>query len=150
MRLVCPPLQPAPDQLGPCPRTSCFLLCYQSLGLSQKSRSSTWIQQQPSLKCSLALCPFGRLVAWKRCSREVCSAPTPHPAQMCSPLSAGSTQFPYNPLTMRMLSSTPPTPVACTPTSANPAAPHQPSRIWEREPAPLLSAQYETLSDSDD
>ncbi|KAF4012413.1 hypothetical protein G4228_004171 [Cervus hanglu yarkandensis] len=67
--------------------------------------------------------------------------PSPH---------SGSTQFPYNPLTMRMLSSTPPTPVACTPTSANPAAPHQPSRIWEREPAPLLSAQYETLSDSDD
>ncbi|XP_043759886.1 nuclear receptor corepressor 1 isoform X17 [Cervus elaphus] len=66
------------------------------------------------------------------------------------PSSTGSTQFPYNPLTMRMLSSTPPTPVACTPTSANPAAPHQPSRIWEREPAPLLSAQYETLSDSDD
>ncbi|XP_044795136.2 nuclear receptor corepressor 1 isoform X16 [Bubalus bubalis] len=66
------------------------------------------------------------------------------------PSSTGSTQFPYNPLTMRMLSSTPPAPVACTPTSANPAAPHQPSRIWEREPAPLLSAQYETLSDSDD
>ncbi|XP_069459534.1 nuclear receptor corepressor 1 isoform X6 [Ovis canadensis] len=65
------------------------------------------------------------------------------------PSSTGSTQFPYNPLTMRMLSSTPPAPV-CTPTSANPAAPHQPSRIWEREPAPLLSAQYETLSDSDD
>ncbi|XP_059938952.1 nuclear receptor corepressor 1 isoform X7 [Mesoplodon densirostris] len=70
------------------------------------------------------------------------------------PSSTGSTQFPYNPLTMRMLSSTPPAPVACAPvacapTSASPATPHQPSRIWDREPAPLLSAQYETLSDSD-
>ncbi|XP_054993971.1 nuclear receptor corepressor 1 isoform X9 [Sorex araneus] len=67
--------------------------------------------------------------------------PSPH---------SGSTQFPYNPLTMRMLSSTPPTPIACTPSSGNQAAPHQQNRIWEREPAPLLSAQYETLSDSDD
>ncbi|KAM8814176.1 nuclear receptor corepressor 1 [Rhynchonycteris naso] len=69
------------------------------------------------------------------------------------PSSTGSTQFPYNPLTMRMLSSTPPTPMACAPAapaSVNPAAPHQQNRIWEREPAPLLSAQYETLSDSDD
>ncbi|XP_034502776.1 nuclear receptor corepressor 1 isoform X3 [Ailuropoda melanoleuca] len=66
------------------------------------------------------------------------------------PSSTGSTQFPYNPLTMRMLSSTPPTPLACAPSSVNPAAPHQQSRLWEREPAPLLSAQYETLSDSDD
>ncbi|KAM5309638.1 nuclear receptor corepressor 1 isoform 8-T8 [Glossophaga mutica] len=66
------------------------------------------------------------------------------------PSSTGSTQFPYNPLTMRMLSSTPPTPIACASSSVNPAAPHQQNRIWEREPAPLLSAQYETLSDSDD
>lgn len=66
------------------------------------------------------------------------------------PSSTGSTQFPYNPLTMRMLSSTPPTPIACTPSAVNQAAPHQQNRIWEREPAPLLSAQYETLSDSDD
>ncbi|KAM7068599.1 nuclear receptor corepressor 1 isoform 11-T11 [Molossus nigricans] len=66
------------------------------------------------------------------------------------PSSTGSTQFPYNPLTMRMLSSTPPTPIACAPSSVTQAAPHQQSRIWEREPAPLLSAQYETLSDSDD
>ncbi|XP_036776542.2 nuclear receptor corepressor 1 isoform X14 [Manis pentadactyla] len=65
------------------------------------------------------------------------------------PSSTGSTQFPYNPLTMRMLSSTPPTPMACAPPSVNQAA-HQQNRIWEREPAPLLSAQYETLSDSDD
>ncbi|XP_012506865.1 PREDICTED: nuclear receptor corepressor 1 isoform X2 [Propithecus coquereli] len=65
------------------------------------------------------------------------------------PSSTGSTQFPYNPLTMRMLSSTPPTPIACAPSAVNQAA-HQQNRIWEREPAPLLSAQYETLSDSDD
>lgn len=62
----------------------------------------------------------------------------------------GSTQFPYNPLTMRMLSSTPPTPIACAAASVSQAAPHQQNRLWEREPAPLLSAQYETLSDSDD
>lgn len=66
------------------------------------------------------------------------------------PSSTGSTQFPYNPLTMRMLSSTPPTPIVCAPSAINQAAPHQQNRIWEREPAPLLSAQYETLSDSDD
>uniref|UniRef100_A0A6I8NE81 Nuclear receptor corepressor 1 n=1 Tax=Ornithorhynchus anatinus TaxID=9258 RepID=A0A6I8NE81_ORNAN len=66
------------------------------------------------------------------------------------PSSTGSTQFPYNPLTMRMLSSTPPTSLACAPPSMNQAATHQQNRIWEREPAPLLSAQYETLSDSDD
>ncbi|KAG3270241.1 nuclear receptor corepressor 1, transcript variant X18 [Ictidomys tridecemlineatus] len=67
--------------------------------------------------------------------------PSPH---------SGSTQFPFNPLTMRMLSSTPPTSIACAPSAVNQAAPHQQNRIWEREPAPLLSAQYETLSDSDD
>uniref|UniRef100_A0A670KLR8 Nuclear receptor corepressor 1 n=1 Tax=Podarcis muralis TaxID=64176 RepID=A0A670KLR8_PODMU len=66
------------------------------------------------------------------------------------PSSTGSTQFPYNPLTMRMLSSTPPASIACAPPSVSQAASHQPNRIWEREPAPLLSAQYETLSDSDD
>lgn len=62
----------------------------------------------------------------------------------------GSTQFAFNPLTIRMLSSTPPTSIACAPSAVNQAAPHQQNRIWEREPAPLLSAQYETLSDSDD
>lgn len=63
---------------------------------------------------------------------------------------SGSTQFPYNPLTMRMLSSTPPTSITCAPPSMSQATTHQQNRIWEREPAPLLSAQYETLSDSDD
>ncbi|XP_045149308.1 nuclear receptor corepressor 1 isoform X6 [Echinops telfairi] len=66
------------------------------------------------------------------------------------PSSTGSTQFPYNPLTMRMLSNTPPSSTACAPPPVNQAAAHQQNRIWEREPAPLLSAQYETLSDSDD
>uniref|UniRef100_A0A8C3NM35 Nuclear receptor corepressor 1 n=1 Tax=Geospiza parvula TaxID=87175 RepID=A0A8C3NM35_GEOPR len=66
------------------------------------------------------------------------------------PSSTGSTQFPYNPLTMRMLSSTPPTSIACAPPSMSQATTHPQNRIWEREPAPLLSAQYETLSDSDD
>lgn len=66
----------------------------------------------------------------------------------------GSTQF-YNPLTMRMLSNTPPTSMACAPPSiqAQPASLQQSlqqNRMWDREPAPLLSAQYETLSDSDD
>ncbi|KAJ8257043.1 hypothetical protein COCON_G00191950 [Conger conger] len=60
------------------------------------------------------------------------------------PSSAGSAQFSYNPLTMRMMNSTPPASAATTPPS------HQappPSRAWEREP--LLSEKYETLSDSD-
>uniref|UniRef100_A0A8C5FFW8 Nuclear receptor corepressor 1 n=1 Tax=Gadus morhua TaxID=8049 RepID=A0A8C5FFW8_GADMO len=52
------------------------------------------------------------------------------------PSSTGSMQFPYNPLTMRM----PPTSIA--------SPQQQQQRVWEREP--LLSEQYETLSDSDD
>uniref|UniRef100_A0A8C5QVM5 Nuclear receptor corepressor 1 n=1 Tax=Leptobrachium leishanense TaxID=445787 RepID=A0A8C5QVM5_9ANUR len=66
------------------------------------------------------------------------------------PSSTGSTQFPYNPLTMGMLSSTPPSSMSCAPSSMTQSTAHQQSRIWEREPAPLLSSQYETLSDSDD
>lgn len=68
------------------------------------------------------------------------------------PSSTGSMQFPYNPLTMRMLSSTPPTSMASPsiqaqqPLTAGTPATQQ--RMWEREP--LLSEQYETLSDSDD
>ncbi|MGH0171703.1 UNVERIFIED_CONTAM: hypothetical protein FKN15_076838 [Acipenser sinensis] len=70
------------------------------------------------------------------------------------PSSTGSTQF-YNPLTMRMLSNTPPTSMTCASPSiqAQPASLQQSlqqNRMWDREPAPLLSAQYETLSDSDD
>lgn len=66
-------------------------------------------------------------------------------------------QFPYNPLTMRMLSSTPPSSMACPSpsmqsqqqTQSGTPGPVAPTRVWEREP-PLLSEQYETLSDSDD
>lgn len=62
-------------------------------------------------------------------------------------------QFPYNPLTMRMLSSTPPTSMASPSMQAQQPPPGGPlgsqqQRVWEREP--LLSEQYETLSDSDD
>ncbi|XP_053562089.1 nuclear receptor corepressor 1 isoform X2 [Bombina bombina] len=63
---------------------------------------------------------------------------------------SGSTQFPYNPLTMGMLNSTPPSSMSCAQPTMTQSSAHQQSRIWEREPAPLLSAQYETLSDSDD
>lgn len=70
------------------------------------------------------------------------------------PSSTGSMQFPYNPLTMRMLSSTPPNSMACPSPSMQSqqqpqGGPVAPTRSWEREP-PLLSEQYETLSDSDD
>ncbi|XP_053702775.1 nuclear receptor corepressor 1 isoform X3 [Synchiropus splendidus] len=70
------------------------------------------------------------------------------------PSSAGSMQFPYNPLTMRILSGTPPTSIASPsiqsqqqqqqPPSSAGAPGHQ--RVWQS----LLSEQYETLSDSDD
>lgn len=70
-------------------------------------------------------------------------------------LSPGSMQFPYNPLTMRILSNTPPTSIA-SPSIQNhqqqqppppPAAgaPVAQQRVWQS----LLSEQYETLSDSD-
>uniref|UniRef100_A0A3Q1HZG1 Nuclear receptor corepressor 1 n=1 Tax=Anabas testudineus TaxID=64144 RepID=A0A3Q1HZG1_ANATE len=67
------------------------------------------------------------------------------------PSSTGSMQFPYNPLTMRILSNTPPTSIA-SPSIQNhqqqpPAAgaPVTQQRVWQS----LLSEQYETLSDSD-
>uniref|UniRef100_A0A7N8Y6U8 Nuclear receptor corepressor 1 n=1 Tax=Mastacembelus armatus TaxID=205130 RepID=A0A7N8Y6U8_9TELE len=55
-----------------------------------------------------------------------------------------SMQFPYNPLTMRILSSTPPTSIASP--SIQTGAPVAQQRVWQS----LLSEQYETLSDSDD
>uniref|UniRef100_A0A672GIR6 Nuclear receptor corepressor 1 n=1 Tax=Salarias fasciatus TaxID=181472 RepID=A0A672GIR6_SALFA len=58
------------------------------------------------------------------------------------PSSTGPMQFPYNPLTMRILSNTPPTSIA-SPTIQTPVAQQ---RVWQS----LLSEQYETLSDSDD
>ncbi|XP_035290951.1 nuclear receptor corepressor 1-like, partial [Anguilla anguilla] len=66
------------------------------------------------------------------------------------PSSTGSMQFPYNPLTMRMLSSTPPSSMPCASPSlqAQQGGAVPQARVWEREP--LLSEQYETLSDSDD
>uniref|UniRef100_A0A7N8YI80 Nuclear receptor corepressor 1 n=1 Tax=Mastacembelus armatus TaxID=205130 RepID=A0A7N8YI80_9TELE len=60
------------------------------------------------------------------------------------PSSTGSMQFPYNPLTMRILSSTPPTSIASP--SIQTGAPVAQQRVWQS----LLSEQYETLSDSDD
>uniref|UniRef100_A0A3P8TF68 Nuclear receptor corepressor 1 n=1 Tax=Amphiprion percula TaxID=161767 RepID=A0A3P8TF68_AMPPE len=68
------------------------------------------------------------------------------------PSSTGPMQFPYNPLTMRILSNTPPTSIASPsiqsqqqqPPSAG--APVAQQRVWQS----LLSEQYETLSDSDD
>lgn len=68
------------------------------------------------------------------------------------PSSTGPMQFPYNPLTMRILSNTPPTSIASPsiqsqqqqqpPQAGAPVA----QRVWQS----LLSEQYETLSDSDD
>uniref|UniRef100_A0A8C4HW50 Nuclear receptor corepressor 1 n=1 Tax=Dicentrarchus labrax TaxID=13489 RepID=A0A8C4HW50_DICLA len=60
------------------------------------------------------------------------------------PSSAGSMQFPYNPLTMRILSNTPPTSIASP--AIQTGAPVGQQRVWQS----LLSEQYETLSDSDD
>ncbi|XP_029030546.1 nuclear receptor corepressor 1 isoform X10 [Betta splendens] len=67
------------------------------------------------------------------------------------PSSTGSMQFPYNPLTMRILSNTPPTSIPSPsiqsqqqqPPAAGATVAQQ--RVWQ----PLLSEQYETLSDSD-
>ncbi|XP_042297276.1 nuclear receptor corepressor 2 isoform X6 [Sceloporus undulatus] len=63
------------------------------------------------------------------------------------PSSAGSTPFPYNPLTMRL-----PTSIVTAPPSSA-AIPQGNSNSqhhgWEEEPKPLLVSQYETLSDSE-
>nr|XP_057942610.1 nuclear receptor corepressor 1 isoform X2 [Doryrhamphus excisus] len=69
------------------------------------------------------------------------------------PSSAGSMQFPYNPLTMRIMSSTPPTSIS-SPSIQSQQQPQPPpagaqggqQRVWQS----LLSEQYEALSDSDD
>ncbi|XP_029957721.1 nuclear receptor corepressor 1 isoform X2 [Salarias fasciatus] len=84
------------------------------------------------------------------------------------PSSTGPMQFPYNPLTMRILSNTPPTSIASPTIQSQQQQPQQPQqhqqqqqqqqppppagapvaqqRVWQS----LLSEQYETLSDSDD
>ncbi|XP_028912704.1 nuclear receptor corepressor 2 isoform X10 [Ornithorhynchus anatinus] len=62
------------------------------------------------------------------------------------PSSAGSTPFPYNPLTMRLPTSvvTAPQPTAL-PQGGSTSQHH----TWDEEPKPLLCSQYETLSDSE-
>ncbi|XP_024120705.1 nuclear receptor corepressor 1 isoform X1 [Oryzias melastigma] len=67
------------------------------------------------------------------------------------PSSTGPMQFPCNPLTMRMLSNTPPTSMASPSIQSQQQQPQAPpaggqQRVWQS----LLSEQYETLSDSDD
>ncbi|XP_027129137.1 nuclear receptor corepressor 1 isoform X3 [Larimichthys crocea] len=87
------------------------------------------------------------------------------------PSSTGSMQFPYNPLTMRILSSTPPTSIASPAIQSQQQQQQQqlqqqqqqPQQQQQQPPPPagaqvaqprmwqsLLSEQYETLSDSDD
>ncbi|XP_032303757.1 nuclear receptor corepressor 2 isoform X11 [Coturnix japonica] len=62
------------------------------------------------------------------------------------PSSAGSTPFPYNPLTMRLPSGV----VAATPAVPLPqGTPGGQHHAWDEEPKPLLCSQYETLSDSE-
>lgn len=67
-------------------------------------------------------------------------------------------QFPYNPLTMRILSNTPPTSIASPAIQSQQAQQQQQQQQppagapvgQQREWQSLLSEQYETLSDSDD
>ncbi|XP_037231243.1 nuclear receptor corepressor 2 isoform X9 [Falco rusticolus] len=62
------------------------------------------------------------------------------------PSSAGSTPFPYNPLTMRLPSGV----VTAAPTAPVPqGTPGSQHHAWDEEPKPLLCSQYETLSDSE-
>ncbi|XP_053135132.1 nuclear receptor corepressor 2 isoform X9 [Hemicordylus capensis] len=63
------------------------------------------------------------------------------------PSSAGSTPFPYNPLTIRLPTGivTAPPPPASIPQGNSNSQHHG----WEEEPKPLLVSQYETLSDSE-
>ncbi|XP_077402236.1 nuclear receptor corepressor 1 isoform X4 [Vanacampus margaritifer] len=75
------------------------------------------------------------------------------------PSSAGSMQFPYNPLTMRIMSSTPPTSISSPSIQSHQQQPQQQPPlpagaivrpqcgVWQQ---PLMSEQYEPLSDSDD
>ncbi|NWR76524.1 NCOR2 protein, partial [Centropus unirufus] len=62
------------------------------------------------------------------------------------PSSAGSTPFPYNPLTMRLPSGV----VTAAPATPLPqGTPGSQHHAWDEEPKPLLCSQYETLSDSE-
>ncbi|XP_063171740.1 nuclear receptor corepressor 2 [Candoia aspera] len=64
------------------------------------------------------------------------------------PSSAGSTPFPYNPLTVRLSTGvvTGPPPPPATVLQGNS---HRQNHGWEEEAKPLLVSQYETLSDSE-
>lgn len=65
---------------------------------------------------------------------------------VCFLLPAGSTPFPYNPLTMRLPSGV----VAAAPSAPLPqGTPGSQHHAWDEEPKPLLCSQYETLSDSE-
>ncbi|XP_042721943.1 nuclear receptor corepressor 2 isoform X14 [Lagopus leucura] len=62
------------------------------------------------------------------------------------PSSAGSTPFPYNPLTMRLPSGVVTAAPAVPLPQGTPGGQHH---AWDEEPKPLLCSQYETLSDSE-
>ncbi|XP_038618365.1 nuclear receptor corepressor 2 [Tachyglossus aculeatus] len=62
------------------------------------------------------------------------------------PSSAGSTPFPYNPLTMRLPTSVVTAPPPAVLPQGSSASQHH---TWDEEPKPLLCSQYETLSDSE-
>ncbi|XP_074868476.1 nuclear receptor corepressor 2 isoform X4 [Carettochelys insculpta] len=62
------------------------------------------------------------------------------------PSSAGSTPFPYNPLTMRLPTGVVTAPAPASIPQGNSSGQHH---TWEEEPKPLLCSQYETLSDSE-
>ncbi|XP_068767951.1 nuclear receptor corepressor 2 isoform X17 [Struthio camelus] len=65
------------------------------------------------------------------------------------PSSAGSTPFPYNPLTMRLPSGVVTAAAAAPAASLPPGAAGSQHHAWDEEPKPLLCSQYETLSDSE-
>uniref|UniRef100_A0A8C4R6J9 SANT domain-containing protein n=1 Tax=Eptatretus burgeri TaxID=7764 RepID=A0A8C4R6J9_EPTBU len=89
------------------------------------------------------------------CSRRT---PLTHRTVEDRPSSTGSTHFPYNALSVRLPGSSAPAPPTVTtqsaaqvpPTSFPPRLPVQTQRTWENEPAPLLCADYEPLTDNDD
>ncbi|NWX97085.1 NCOR2 protein, partial [Nothoprocta ornata] len=65
------------------------------------------------------------------------------------PSSAGSTPFPYNPLTMRLPSGVVTAAAAAPAATLPPGAAGAQHHAWDEEPKPLLCSQYETLSDSE-
>lgn len=74
------------------------------------------------------------------------SHPGPGVDSLLPPPLAGSTPFPYNPLTMRLPSGV----VTAAPAAPLPqGTPGSQHHAWDEEPKPLLCSQYETLSDSE-